>query len=84
MGPVEIQHAPSRRDDVGRIPRTRSGPDPSALDKWSNASVRTCQSAVGALSPTAAWIEQQRLPAEQGLDRLGFHLVNPTSKEKQA
>jgi DNA-binding transcriptional ArsR family regulator len=45
--------------------------------------VRTCQLAVGALDPAAAWIGKQRLPAERRLDRLGSYLTNPNTKEQK-
>lgn len=55
--------------------------------------VRTYQLTVGALEPAAAWIGEQRLPAERRLDRLGAYLTPPaeisstksgtTEKERQ-
>ena len=45
--------------------------------------VRTCQLAVGGLRPATDWIDQQQLPAEQRLDRLGSYLTNPNNKETQ-
>ena len=43
--------------------------------------VRTYQLAVEALTPAAAWIGHQRLPAEKRLDRLGTFLTPSTNKE---
>jgi DNA-binding transcriptional ArsR family regulator len=43
--------------------------------------VRTYQLAPEALTPAAAWIGRQRLPAERRLDRLGTFLTLPTDKE---
>src|SRR5438105_1319773 len=43
--------------------------------------VRTYQLAPEALTPAAAWIGRQRLPAERRLDRLGTFLSLPTDKE---
>jgi DNA-binding transcriptional ArsR family regulator len=37
--------------------------------------VRTYQLAVGALAPAAAWIDEQQLPAERRLNRLGDYLT---------
>ena len=45
--------------------------------------VRTYQLAPEALTPAAAWIGRQRLPAEQRLDRLGAFLTRPPDKESQ-
>jgi DNA-binding transcriptional ArsR family regulator len=39
--------------------------------------VRTYQLAVDALTPAAAWIGEQQLPAERRLDRLGAYLSRP-------
>lgn len=39
--------------------------------------VRTCQLAVGALTPAGEWIGRQQLPAERQLDRLGTFLTRP-------
>ncbi len=38
--------------------------------------VRTYQLATEALTPAVEWLHQQRLPAEQQLDRLGTFLTN--------
>jgi DNA-binding transcriptional ArsR family regulator len=46
--------------------------------------VRTYQLATEALTPAAAWITRQRLPAEQRLDRLGAYLSKPKQKENQS
>jgi DNA-binding transcriptional ArsR family regulator len=43
--------------------------------------VRTYQLTPEALSPAAAWIGRQRLPAERRLDRLGTFLNRPPGKE---
>jgi DNA-binding transcriptional ArsR family regulator len=43
--------------------------------------VRTCQLVPEALTPAAAWIGRQRLPAEQRLDRLATFLTRPTDEE---
>jgi DNA-binding transcriptional ArsR family regulator len=47
--------------------------------------VRTCQLAVGALSPAKEWLDRQQLPAERSLDRLGNFLEqtiqSPIDKE---
>jgi DNA-binding transcriptional ArsR family regulator len=44
--------------------------------------VRTYQLATNALRPAGDWINQQRLPAEQRLDRLGAFLTDQTDKER--
>jgi DNA-binding transcriptional ArsR family regulator len=43
--------------------------------------VRTYQLVPEALTPAAAWIGRQRLPAERRLDRLGAYLIDSTDKE---
>jgi DNA-binding transcriptional ArsR family regulator len=43
--------------------------------------VRTYQLAVDALSPAAAWIGDQQLPAERRLDRLGAYLTRPAGSK---
>ena len=43
--------------------------------------VRTVQLAADALTAPGAWIEEQRLPAERQLDRLGAVLAPDTTKE---
>ncbi len=45
--------------------------------------VRTYQLAVGALIPAMKWMDHQRLPAEDLLDRLGVYLNNPINKERK-
>jgi len=43
--------------------------------------IRTYQLVPGALAPAAAWIGDQRLPAERRLDRLSTFLNQHTDKE---
>jgi DNA-binding transcriptional ArsR family regulator len=44
--------------------------------------VRTYQLAPEALTPAAAWIAQQRMPAERRLDRLGTYLTPSPNREQ--
>jgi len=43
--------------------------------------IRTYQLATNALTPAAAWIGRQQLPAERRLDRLGAFLTRQQQKE---
>ena len=45
--------------------------------------VRTYQLVPEALTPAAAWIGRQRLPAERRLDRLGVFLDRSTTRAKE-
>jgi DNA-binding transcriptional ArsR family regulator len=44
--------------------------------------VRTYQLAVDAFTPARTWLQEQQLPAERRLDRLGSFLTLPTDKDK--
>lgn len=66
--PTVLQHL-AVLEDAGIVSSAKAG------------RVRTYQLRVDALTPAAAWLAQQRLPAERRLDRLGDHLEKNPTKE---